>query len=46
VTDLPTVKRISGHKTLHMVERYSRQNGEQIMAAMDKLKKRIGPKTA
>jgi integrase len=25
--DLPTVKRISGHKTLAMVERYSHQNG-------------------
>jgi site-specific recombinase XerD len=35
--DLPTVKRISGHKTLSMVERYSHQNGEHIKAAMDKL---------
>jgi len=35
--DLPTVKRISGHKTLSMVERYSHQNGEHIRAAMDKL---------
>lgn len=35
--DLPTVKRISGHKTLAMVERYSHQNGEHIKAAMDKL---------
>jgi site-specific recombinase XerD len=39
--DLPTVKRISGHKTLAMVERYSHQNGEHIQAAMDKLGKRI-----
>ncbi len=39
--DLPTVKRISGHKTLAMVERYSHQNGEHIQAAMDKLQKRI-----
>ncbi len=38
--DLPTVKRISGHKTLQMVERYSHQNGEHIQAAMDKLEKR------
>jgi site-specific recombinase XerD len=39
--DLPTVKRISGHKTLVMVERYSHQNGEHIQTAMDKLEKRI-----
>jgi integrase len=38
--DLPTVKRISGHKTLQMVERYSHQNGNHIQAAMDKLEKR------
>lgn len=38
--DLPTVKRISGHKTLQMVERYSHQNGSHIQAAMEKLEKR------
>ena len=38
--DLPTVKRISGHKTLAMVERYSHQNGNHIQAAMDKLETR------
>jgi integrase len=38
--DLPTVKRISGHKTLTMVERYSHQNGEHIRAAMNKLDRR------
>lgn len=38
--DLPTVKRISSHKTLSMVERYSHQNGEHIRAAMDKLDNR------
>jgi integrase len=38
--DLPTVKRISGHKTLQMVERYSHQNGLHIQAAMDKLEQR------
>jgi integrase len=38
--DLPTVKRISGHKTLAMVERYSHQNGEHIQVAMDKLEHR------
>jgi integrase len=38
--DLPTVKRISGHKTLQMVERYSHQNGQHIQTAMDKLEDR------
>ena len=38
--DLPTVKRISGHKTLQMVERYSHQNGAHVQAAMDKLEQR------
>jgi integrase len=38
--DLPTVKRISGHKTLLMVERYSHQNGAHIEAAMDALEAR------
>lgn len=41
--DLPTVKRISGHKTLQMVERYAHQNGEHIQAAMDKLQERYAP---
>jgi integrase len=40
--DLPTVKRISGHKTLAMVERYSHQSGEHIQAAMQKLQNRVG----
>lgn len=35
--DLPTVKRISGHKTLRMVERYAHQNSEHIQEAMDRL---------
>ena len=39
--DLPTVKRISGHKTLAMVERDSHQNGTHIKAAMDKLQARF-----
>jgi integrase len=38
--DLPTVKRISGHKTLIMVERYAHANGEHIRAAMDRLERR------
>ncbi|MBS0351237.1 MAG: site-specific integrase [Proteobacteria bacterium] len=41
--DLPTIKRISGHKTLQMVERYSHQNGTHIQAAMDKLDQRYRP---
>ena len=35
--DLPTVKRISGHKTLAMVERYAHQSGPHIADAMEKL---------
>jgi site-specific recombinase XerD len=37
--DLPTVQRISGHKTLQMVVRYSHQNGEHIQVAMDALER-------
>ena len=42
--DLPTVKRISGHKTLIMVERYSHQNSEHIQSAFERLEERIGSK--
>lgn len=38
--DLPTVKRISGHKTLAMVERYAHQHGAHIQGAMDRLQRR------
>jgi integrase len=38
--DLPTVMRISGHKSLQMVQRYSHQNGAHIEAAMEKLEGR------
>ncbi|HBS52258.1 MAG TPA: integrase, partial [Coxiellaceae bacterium] len=34
------VQRISGHKTLQMVVRYSHQNGEHIKSAMDALEQR------
>lgn len=44
--DLPTVKRISGHKTLQMVERYSHQNGAHIQSAMDKLDQRYNLNSA
>lgn len=39
--DLPTVQRISGHKTLAMVARYSHQSGQHIAAAMDQLEERL-----
>lgn len=39
--DLPTVKRISGHKTLAMVERYAHANGPHIQIAMDRLQARL-----
>jgi integrase len=39
--DHPTAKRISGHKTLIMVERYAHQNGAHIQAAMEKLQRRL-----
>lgn len=39
--DLPTVQKISGHKTLAMVSRYAHANGAHIDAAMDKLESRI-----
>jgi integrase len=38
--DLPTVQRISGHKTLAMVARYAHQNGAHIATAMSKLEAR------
>lgn len=38
--DLPTIKRISGHKTLLMVERYAHANGDHIRAAMNRLEAR------
>jgi integrase len=39
--DLPTVKRISGHKTLAMVEWCAHANGAHIQEAMDKLQGRL-----
>ena len=38
--DLPTAKRISGHKTMAMVERYAHQSGRHIAEAMEKLDQR------
>lgn len=40
--DLPTVKRISGHKTLAMVERYAHQSGTHIANAMSELDRSYG----
>ncbi len=42
--DLPTVQKISGHKTLAMVARYAHANGAHIDAAMDQLEKRMDAK--
>jgi len=42
--DLPTVMRISGHKTLLMVQRYAHQNGKHIDSAMEKLERRYATK--
>jgi integrase len=39
--DLPTVQKISGHKTLSMVARYAHANGAHIDAAMERLESRI-----
>lgn len=39
--DIPTVQRISSHKTPQMVFRYSHQNGEHIQAAMSSLEGRF-----
>jgi integrase len=39
--DLPTVQKISGHKTLSMVARYAHANGAHIDAAMDRLETRL-----
>ena len=39
--DLPTVQRVSGHKTLAMVVHYAHQDGAHVQAAMDKLEGRI-----
>ena len=39
--DLPTVMKISGHKTLAMILKYSHRNGEHVQEAMDRLERRL-----
>lgn len=39
--DLPTVQKISGHKTMVMVARYAHANGAHIDTAMDRLEGRL-----
>jgi len=43
--DLPTMQRISGHRTLAMVAKYSHQNGAHIQSAMDMLQERYATTT-
>lgn len=38
--DLPTVARVSGHKTLAMIYRYTHANSEHLQTATDKLERR------
>lgn len=40
--DLPTIQRISGHKTLDMVLRYTKLDEGHIDAAMDKIDAALG----
>jgi len=40
--DLPTVQRVSGHKTFEMVSRYFHQNQQHMQDALDKFDARIG----
>jgi integrase len=44
--DLPTVQRISGHKTLAMVAKYAHQNGAHLQTAMEKLQTRLASPSA
>jgi integrase len=39
--DLPTVQRFSGHKSIHMVFRYSHQSKDHLHGALDKMDARL-----
>lgn len=43
--DIPTIQKITGHKTVEMVMRYAHQDGEHIQQAMDKFESRIQVKS-
>jgi integrase len=40
--DLPTVMRVSGHKSVKMIMRYAHQDDAHVRQAMDKLEARLG----
>src|SRR5206468_3510664 len=44
--DLPTVQRVSGHKSFEMVRRYAHQNAEHVQKALTKLDQRLSSSTA
>ncbi len=44
--DLPTVQRISGHKSFQMVFRYAHQNQDHVQDALRKLDRRLGTGSA
>ena len=41
MVDLPTVQRVSGHKSFEMVRRYAHQNAEHVQKALSKLDRRV-----
>ncbi|MBF0448191.1 MAG: tyrosine-type recombinase/integrase [Magnetococcales bacterium] len=44
--DLPTVQKISGHKNIETVLKYTHQDSAYVAAAMDILEDRVGRKKA
>ncbi len=43
--DLPTVQRFSGHRSIHMVFRYSHQSKEHLHMALDKMEAQLASKS-